>query len=533
MTAESAPPASSNPQKSEKSPARISRWHIAKSVLSNWSGLTVNVLVAFWMIPFVVHHLGDSAYGIWALVLQLTGYLGVVDTGLRSAIVRFVASYHAKKDEDGLNKLLNSICTVYTMFAPVCILVGAGLALFALPHLHIPADLLRKAQITILITVTILACDFVFAIFHAGLAGLSRWDLTNAVSITSILLRTALIVIFLKLGFGLVTLAILQLTTTVLAYCTETILLYRLVPAFRFRWQFPDRNFFKPIVEHSWYSFLLSLANRVNYQVDTVVIAAFLPIGEVTFYVIGLRLVEYLRDILNSTTMIIAPLASAADAVGEAHQVGAMLIRGTKYSLIVGFFGTALLLGVGRDFIRLWMGPRFAGPSGTVLVILSIGLIVSVTQYASSHILYGLSKHRLNLNWTIVESVLNLGFSLGLVRHYGIFGVAAGTTVANALVRGFFFPNSFLKFLNVQWKDYLGHAVAPALAPAAVFWGIIETWKKYLGIANYAALAIAVVVAFLISTPFLWSLGLDRSDRSVIWMRGKQMVLRAESAASD
>src|SRR6516164_11224431 len=86
----------------------ISKSSLAKSVFSNWAFLLVNVLVAFWMTPFVVAHLGDSAYGIWALVLQLTGYMGVVDVGLRSALVRFVSSAHATGDKPRLNRLLST-----------------------------------------------------------------------------------------------------------------------------------------------------------------------------------------------------------------------------------------------------------------------------------------------------------------------------------------------------------------------------------------------------------------------------------------
>src|SRR5271155_640844 len=226
-------PQNAQPGIAPAAPIKFSRLHIAKSVLSNWSGLTVNVLVAFWMLPFVVHHLGDNAYGIWALVLQLTGYLGVVDSGLRSALVRYISLLHAQKDETGLNRLLSSTITLYTLIAPLCILGGILLAVVVLPRMQIPADMLVKAQITAVIASGILACDFVFATYHAGLAGFSRWDLTNAVSIAVILLRTALIVWLLEVGFGLVTLAILQLATTFLAYIAEIILFRRLVPTFR------------------------------------------------------------------------------------------------------------------------------------------------------------------------------------------------------------------------------------------------------------------------------------------------------------
>src|SRR6266436_1016973 len=152
----------------------ISRTLIAKSVVSNWSYLSLNVLVAFWMTPFVVHHLGDSSYGIWALVLQLTGYLGVVDVGLRSALVRFVARFQALGDDEGLNRLLNSIITLYVCIVPVCFVGAAIMAVFALPHMQIPAGMLQIARLTVFIAAACIACDFVFATSHASLAGLSR-----------------------------------------------------------------------------------------------------------------------------------------------------------------------------------------------------------------------------------------------------------------------------------------------------------------------------------------------------------------------
>jgi O-antigen/teichoic acid export membrane protein len=494
----------------------ISRRRIVKSVLSNWSGLLVNVIVAFWMTPFVVHHLGDSAYGIWALVLQLTGYLGVVDVGLRSAIVRFVSRYHAQRDEVGLNRLLNSIFTLYALFAPICTVVGLLLAFVALPRMHIPPEMLIHAQITTIIAATILSCDFIFAVFHAGLAGLSRWDLTNGVSIFVLLVRTALIVFLLDRGFGLVTLAIVQFSTTVLAYLIELVLLRRLIPSYQFQWQKIDRAYFQPIVEHSWYSFLLSLANRLNYQVDTIVIAAFLPIQEVTFYVIGMRLVEYLRDLLNATTVIIAPLASSLEAVGETEQVGRMLIRATKYSLIVGFLGVAAMLGLGTSFIHIWMGPRFADRSGMVLVILAVGQLVSCTQFAGGHILFGLSKHRMNLSWTFIEAALNLGFTLALVHRYGILGVAAGTTIANTLVRGWFFPRAFLKLLGVRWYEYIWRGIAPAIFPAASFLLGIILFRAFYPIDTYLHLSFALLSGIGLSLPALWFFGLDQADRKLV-----------------
>ncbi len=494
----------------------ISGAFIAKSVVSNWSYLILGVLVAFRMTPFVLRHLGDTSYGIWALVLQLTGHMGVVDVGLRSALIRFVSRFKAQGDDEALNRLLNSTITFYALMAPICFLVAAILALFALPRMHIPPGMLRVSQITVFVSAGCVVCDFVFATSHACLVGLSRWVSINSVWISILLLRTALTIVFLKLGYGLLTLALIQLSVTFLGYSAEVLILRGLLPKFKLKWQIPRLLHMRPIMVHGWYSFLLSLANRINYQVDSIVIALFLPISQVTFYVIGLRLIECLRDLLNSTAAIVAPLVSSFDAVGETHRVATTLIQATRYSLIVGFLGVSALLGIGTDFIRIWMGQRFAGPSGIVLTILVLGVFVSCAEFTASHMLIGLSKHKLNVSYTLAESALNLALSLGLVRRYGIFGVAAGTAIANFIIRGFFYPRAFLKEFGVSWRGYLAQSVLPILLPALSFLVGTAIYKHFLPIQNYSDLISAGLVGLAFFVIFLWFFSLNSRERELI-----------------
>jgi O-antigen/teichoic acid export membrane protein len=189
--------------------------------------------------------------------------------------------------------------------------------------------------------------------------------------------------------------------------------------------------------------------------------------------------------------------------------------------------GAAALLGIGTDFIRVWMGPRFAGPSGTVLVIMAVGVFGSCTQFAGSQVLFGLSKHRLNVNWTVVEAILNLCLSIALVRRYGILGVAAGTAIANIVVRGWFYPRSFLRALDVPWRTYLRHGVAPAVAPTLAFLSGTLLCKRFFPIQSYGGLVLAVICGLLPFLICLWLFGLDHQDREMIRLRTRRFATRA------
>src|SRR6266852_3513339 len=67
----------------------------ARGVFSNWTALAVSFVVAFFLSPFIVHHLGVVAYGVWALVVAITSYMSLLDLGLRGAVIRFVSRHYA------------------------------------------------------------------------------------------------------------------------------------------------------------------------------------------------------------------------------------------------------------------------------------------------------------------------------------------------------------------------------------------------------------------------------------------------------
>ena len=56
---------------------------ILRNVFSNWGGFVLSAVVNFFLAPFVVRHLGNTLYGVSVLFLALTGYLGMLDLGVR------------------------------------------------------------------------------------------------------------------------------------------------------------------------------------------------------------------------------------------------------------------------------------------------------------------------------------------------------------------------------------------------------------------------------------------------------------------
>src|SRR6516165_12715468 len=106
------------------------RAEIIKNVGSSWFSLGTSILVGIFLSPFILHRLGDTAYGIWILIFSVTGYYGLFDLGIRSSIVRYVAKYSANEEYDELNRLVNTAMFSYSAIGAVTMAITVIAAYF-------------------------------------------------------------------------------------------------------------------------------------------------------------------------------------------------------------------------------------------------------------------------------------------------------------------------------------------------------------------------------------------------------------------
>src|ERR1700746_731032 len=102
---------------------KLDKVEILKNVGSSWCALGVNILVGIFLSPYILHHLGDEAFGLGALILSITGISGLFDLGILSSIVLYVATYSATQDHEELNRLISTALFSYTGVGAIAILV--------------------------------------------------------------------------------------------------------------------------------------------------------------------------------------------------------------------------------------------------------------------------------------------------------------------------------------------------------------------------------------------------------------------------
>jgi O-antigen/teichoic acid export membrane protein len=449
-----------------------------RNVISNWGGYVFSMLIAFFLSPFVVHHLGDSGYGIWVLLISLTGYLGLLDLGVRSAVTRYLAKFHAEGNHEEAGRTASSALQVFTGAGVLAVLISIGVAWSALDYFHIPPAYQTTAKIVLPLAGLSVAISLIGGVFGGILAGLHRFDLVNAIQIGGNGLRALATIIALKTGGGLAALAVIQLIFALVGIAASYWLSFRLYPQLHLRWTRFDASSLRMIFSFSFYAFVLQITSYLILYSDSVVIAAFLPVAFVTFFSISGNLIQNARALISGISQTMTPLASKLDAEGNLKELQRVTLKGASYSttLILPIALTFLIRG--KTFIGLWMGHEYAEPSGQVLWALSLTLIPAGLQVVWA-VLFGIGKHKALVPVSLIEGCLNLGLSIVLVRKIGIVGVAWGTAFPNLFNALIFWPWYVKRTLKIPIRQFgmvTGLKPAIAVLPFAVGSYVIEKW---------------------------------------------------------
>lgn len=439
----------------------LQRRRIGRNVLSNWAAFVFSSIVIFFLSPFVVRHLGNSAYGIWVLIASLTGYMGLMDLGVRGAVTRYIAKFYAESLPEEASRVVSSALLIFAVAGALAISGSGILALTVVRLFHIPQEYQTTVRLILLVGGLNVAVSLISGVFGGVLVGLQRFDLTNLIEVLVTALRALAIVFALANGNGLVALAFIHLIFSMATGLISASLAFELYPGLRVRFKNCDRTHLRLIFSFGAYSFLLQLSWRLILYSDSVVIGVFLPVSAVTFFAIAGNLANYSRDLISGISTTASPAASSLQAQGNETALKKLVLHACRYATVVFLpIGLTFMLR-GKTFIGLWMGPEYAERSGGVLWILALAMLFGAGNQVASATMVGLAKHKALVPVAIAEALLNIGLSIALIRPMGILGVAWGTTVPN-LVTGLLF-----------WPWYVRHTVGIPI------WSyVLSTWVR-------------------------------------------------------
>ena len=224
--------------------------------------------------PLLIKNGGSASLGGYASIMQIVGYLTLLDLGFTSMLSRYL-SQSFNDPVDGKKKFINIFNIGRWYLFVACAIMGLIIALlsFILPSsLGLKGYLQTDARNAMIILAIWYCIRYYFTMFNIVLYATQNMKVANICLTIGICLRFILTLIFIKLHYGITGIVLANVIGDFLAAFSQMIYFKVKNPDIKFSWKIYDKSVFKQLFSFGIDSFLINIATRA-FQSSTVFIA--------------------------------------------------------------------------------------------------------------------------------------------------------------------------------------------------------------------------------------------------------------------
>lgn len=494
---------------------------LVHNTIFNVITLISGAVIGFFLIRFCLVHLGEAKYGLWVLIGSIFQYRRLLDMGMNSSINRYIPVGLAKNDRDAIQRILS---TSFFFFSALAVVL-AVVCLIIYQHIDtwftISSDLIGTAGLLVLVVGASFAVAMPLQLSGALLSGLQRYDLLNIAELVMLVVRTTLVVILLRQGYGLLTMGMLFGISEILVRTVQFVWARRLLPDVPITLRKVDFHLLREMLAYGINTFLYTTAVLIICKASDVVIAIFIGTAEVGQFAVALAGVLLLSQFLRAFTAAIKPAVSDLDARDEHARVREISFLMQKYTLLLIIPAACFLIVMGREFLQVWVGEKFPEPDtlhtlSVILAILTVGHALQLSQHSNFVVLVGKGQHRLFGVFTAVMALLCVGASVASIRLFnlGLVGVAWSNCVPMALMSIVILPAYFNRKMNVSLRESVTRSWRPAVLGCLPAVTMMIGWKYFSPPASWLGLGLVVVMAAALTGISAWRLSLTPMERT-------------------
>ncbi|MCH9015026.1 MAG: oligosaccharide flippase family protein [Gemmatimonadetes bacterium] len=459
----------------------------------------ITTVVGIWLTAFLLLRLGQENYGLWLLVVQVVGFLGLLDLGVTVIVPREIA-FATGRERRGretahteVRKLVGQTANHVLMQIPIVILIGIGVLLL-LPQGW------AAAQFPLAVVLLVYVATFPLRIFQATLSGLQDFAAVAAITTASWLAGTLVTVALVLEGFGLYSVAIGWSVTQILIAVLGFLRLRRSFPdALPRRLPKLDRLYLRErIMRHFWVS-TQQVAHVLLSGTDLLIIGKVMGPLAVVPYFCTAKIITVLRHqpqlLMDTATPALSELRTGESPDRLIRALTSLNVSALLFSGLLA----CLTLVVNEGFVGWWVGSeRFAGLSLTLLLVTNS--VVRHMARGLQHGIFAYGEDKFISMVTLSDGVVTVGVGVVLVYFIGLPGVVIASLAGALLIA---IPANLIRFGKCS-----GTRLSVSLAPmvpwlwrfslvltlsAAIAW----RWRPQ-SLVEIVAAAVAITIAYVV-----------------------------------
>jgi O-antigen/teichoic acid export membrane protein len=507
---------------------------VVRNVSTRYLAIIVETVIGLVMLPFNLTHLGTAEYGLWVLLGSITVHFSILDLGYGGALVKFMAQYRAHRNARALNEIASTLFFVFAAIGIVAYALAVVVA-FNLDHIfRITPEQAHVGKWILLIIAVHISLNFPFSVFGGVISGFQRYDANNVVAVATSIAVAGVNAAMLLAGYGLVGLVAATTGVRIVAYFVYRMNAYRIFPELEIRLSLFRRHRLREVTGFSVYSSVIDWANKLNYQLDTLVIGAFLGSSAVAVWAPAERIITGTQRLTNQLNGVLFPVIVDSDASQQKVRLQQILLQGTRLSLVMVVPIATTLILLADPLIHAWLGPK-KGPAMAgaipVLQILALAVSIRVGNATGNTVLKGAGEHRMLAFVNLGTGLANLALSVILINPYGLVGVAVGTLVPIGFTALFILFPASCRRVGLPLSQAVTHAILPAVWPALIV-GLVLAGTRLISSGTLLAVVLQAVGGGALYLALFYAVAIGRRDRALYAAKATELMGRGRLASS-
>jgi O-antigen/teichoic acid export membrane protein len=425
------------------------------------------VLLGLVVTPFLFANLGDAAFGAWVVILGTTAYVGLLESGLGTALITRVSSLDAVGDRVGVGRVVG---TAFWLLA-----VAGALGLVAVGILGVVFDRLIDAPPTLADDVrtafVIAGLSQVVMLFNTvsagAIIGVGRFDTISVIGLFVTIGVSVAQVVLAVAGAGVVGLSLATLVGAVITLVAQFAVFRRLLVEVPIVWRRPQLTTARQLLSLGWRNALVMISAAISLGSDVLIIGILLGVRAAAAYGVASRAALFARSLATTATDVLIPTYSSAAATGNVRRLRSLYQLSVFLNLAIAAPIGIVFIAFGESLLHLWLGEAPPEGATTTLQAFAVLAVLQIPGYCAFLLLMGTERAGFLLRFALVATPLNLVASVLATQLLGTPGPVIGSIAAVLLVEPVLLYFVFRDHLATSVRAFVP-IVRGLLAPALV-----------------------------------------------------------------
>ena len=465
--------------------------NFSRNLATGYLQLGVNAVYSLVSIPLILHWLPKAEFGMWVVLVQLMGYISLVDLGMTSAVARLLVDHKDQRGADGYGSLIKTAFLVSLVQGVIIFTVIALTAPLLASLMKIPAESGPMFVNLIRLQGVIVAFSFAMRPLAQILYAHQRADISTLNEIVSQICQLVLLWVFLAAGIGIYSFVYAGAFYGLVGpgilfwHCRRLGFLPQKNQRGRASW-----NIFKELFAYGKDVFLMGLGAQLTMASQTIIVSRALGLEAAAAWAIGTKMFNLIIPLMCRPFGAALPGLFEMLARGETGRLRArfkdmVVLTASLGALLGGAFALCNSL-----FIHVWTGGKITwSPLNDVLLGGWVFLISLTTTHAN---FVTVTKHIGGMRYIFFLEGCCFVLLASLVgSHWGLPGVIAASLLCTTLFSGLYSLHRSRIYFHCGWLELIIGWVRPSwqlvliIVPlAAVTWfmgaGLPPLWRLLL-----------------------------------------------------